>query len=85
MPAEPGAETGMVMELPVMNAYCNSPFTSSIISTKRGSRWPMVGRASASSTRGETSEGPGPMSVRRGGLKGDTVAAMIVPLLDLTE
>ena len=67
MPAEPGADTGRVSWLSVWKAYCSRAFTSSINSTNKGSRWPMVGRARAPSTRGETSEGPGPIRVRWGG------------------
>jgi hypothetical protein len=42
---------------------------SSIMAMNAGSRCPMVGRAMAVSTRGCTSEGPGPIKVRTGGLK----------------
>ena len=67
IPAEPGPETGMVRRLSVWKAYCSSPLRESIRPTNSGSRWPMVGLAMASSTRGDTSEGPGPMRVRWGG------------------
>ena len=67
MPTEPGPETGMVTAFSVWKAYRSSSLSSSIKSTNAGSRWPMVGRAMAASTRGETSEGPGPISVRWGG------------------
>ena len=64
---EPGADTTMVMGFLVWKAYWRSSFTSSIMEMKAGSRWPMVDRDMASSTRGCTSEGPGPIRVRTGG------------------
>ncbi len=67
MPTEPGPETGNVTSLSVLKARRSSTLMSSIRSTKAGSRWPMVGRAMAASTRGCTSDGPGPMRVRSGG------------------
>ena len=69
MPAEPGAETGMVRAFWVRMTYCSSALTSSISSMNLGSRWPMVGRPRASSTRGGTSDGPGPIRVLSGGWK----------------
>src|SRR5487761_2635670 len=67
IPAEPGAETGMVNSLAAWKANFSSTFISSISDTNSGSRWPSVGRDRALSTRGLTSEGPGPMSTRCGG------------------
>jgi len=67
MPAEPGPEIGMVSSLAVAKAHCSNRLMSSIRPMKAGSRWPMVGRAMAASTRGWTSDGPGPISMRRGG------------------
>src|SRR3989338_3818354 len=69
MPAEPGADTGNVSACLVWNATCSIALIWSIISMNLGSRWPMVGRAMAANTRGCTSAGPGPIRVRRGGLK----------------
>ena len=67
IPAEPGAEMGRVSAFWVWKANCSRSLISSISCRNRGSRCPMVGRASAPSTRGETSEGPGPIKVRWGG------------------
>ena len=69
MPADPGAEIGTVNALRVCMANRSSSFSSSIMPTKRGSRWPMVGRAMASSTRRETGDGPGPSRRTSGGWK----------------
>ena len=69
IPADPGAETGRVNSLLVWNAYCRSSLISSMSCTNSGSRCPMVGLDRAPRTRGETSEGPGPINVRRGGKK----------------
>src|SRR6185369_3797328 len=52
-----------------LNRRCRAALISSIRLWNSGSRWPMVGRASADSTRGLTSDGPGPMRMRRGGWK----------------
>ena len=52
MPAEPGADIGIVSAFSVCMTYCSSTFTSSIRSMNRGSRCPIVGRPSASNIRG---------------------------------
>jgi len=69
IPAEPGAETGKVSAFSVWNAIRSMDLICSIRSTKAGSRWPMVGRAMASRMRCGTSDGPGPMRMRLGGMK----------------
>jgi len=69
IPAEPGAETGKVSAFSVWNAMRSMDLICSIRSTNAGSRWPMVGRAMASRMRWGTSEGPGPMRMRLGGMK----------------
>ncbi len=68
----------MVNSLSVWKANFSSIFISSMKDTNTGSRWPMVGRDKASSTRGLTSEGPGPINTRCGGWNG--VIAMLFPL-----
>src|SRR5262249_41822387 len=67
MPALPVPEIGMVRSLVVPKTTRSRAFTSSIMVTNAGSRWPSRGRAIAASTRGCTCEGPGPSSRRRGG------------------
>ena len=78
MPAEPGAETGIVSSLFVLNRFFSIPFVSSIMRMNSGSKCPIVGRAMADRTRGLTSDGPGPISVRTGGWKEDV---MLRPLI----
>ena len=60
MPAEPGADIGIISAFSVCMAYCSSTFTSSIRSMNRGSRCPIVGRPSAPPVFAVASGGPGP-------------------------
>ena len=69
IPAEPGAEIGIVSAFSVLNAYCKSCLVWSINSMNNGSRWPKVGLAMAFKILGLTSDGPGPIKVRSGGIK----------------
>src|SRR5690606_9689072 len=69
MPAVPGPEIGIAREFSVRKAYRRRTLISSIREMNAGSRWPIVGRAIACRTRSGTSEGPGPIRVRRGGSK----------------
>jgi hypothetical protein len=69
IPAEPGAERAIVKALFVKKAYCNKTLISSIMPTNAGSKCPIVGLANAESTQALTSEGPGPINVRCGGIK----------------
>ena len=62
--AEPVPETGIVHWLSVRKVYRRRSCTSSMISMNDGSRWPTSGVLIARRTRGWTSLGPGPISVR---------------------
>ncbi|SSC07716.1 hypothetical protein BTURTLESOX_1459 [bacterium endosymbiont of Bathymodiolus sp. 5 South] len=68
IPAEPGADTGMVNSFSVLKMDFKPSLVSFIMPTKAGSRCPIVGRAIADRMRGCTSLGPGPISVLIGGL-----------------
>ena len=67
MPTDPGPDIGNVSAFLVWKTYRNSDLSSSIMSTKTGSRYPIAGRLIAAMTRGLISEGPGPSNVRCGG------------------
>ena len=69
MPAVPGAGRGTQAWSGALKRRARAALISSIRSWKAGSRWPTVGRDRAASTRGLTSEGPGPMRIRLGGWK----------------
>ena len=43
IPADPGAEIGIVSSLSVLNAYLSISLISSIISINAESKWPIVG------------------------------------------
>lgn len=85
MPAEPGADIGSVSSFLVWKTVCNKTFISSIKRINSGSRWPMVGRPSAESMRGLTSEGPGPISVLCGGLKLERVVFAVLVMLVMVD
>ena len=69
MPAVPGAGSGMQAWSGALNSRESAALVSSMNAWNSGSRWPIVGLAKAASTRGLTSEGPGPIRIRRGGWK----------------
>ncbi len=64
IPAEPVADIGSVSAFLVPNTCRSMACASSSTSRNTGSRCPIVGRESASSTRGGTSDGPGPINTR---------------------
>ena len=69
MPALPVPLIGNVISFSVRNTCRSISLISSIIVTNDGSRCPTKDCPMASSTEGGTSLGPGPMSVRWGGVK----------------
>ncbi len=66
MPALPVPEIGSVATFSVAKAWRRRSIVSLMTSAKAGSMWPIVGCASAASTRGGTGLGPEPSSSRCG-------------------
>ena len=83
MPADPVPETDKVRPSSVSKTRLSSSETSSIIFTKSGSRYPIIGVIMACRTRGCAVLGPGPSSMRGGTIgtsdRGSSLAVMRPP------
>jgi hypothetical protein len=76
IPADPVPLIAKVIGFAVAKTVRSLARRSSMSARNAGSRWPMVGVASAASTRGGTGDGPGPRHRRRG--SAETVGITVI-------